>query len=72
MGDLISKSALLNEMKKHCGSQRHLIPEGIWEMVENFPECSFSEKDIQIKQSKDFKRIDGYGQKIDWGNENDN
>lgn len=37
MNDLISKSALLEEMKKFCGEQTYLIAQEIWDMVENFP-----------------------------------
>ena len=37
MEDLISKSALLEQIKKFCRKQRYLIPENIWGMVENFP-----------------------------------
>ena len=37
MSDLISKSELLDEMKKFCGNQSYLIPQEIWDMVENFP-----------------------------------
>lgn len=31
--DLISKSALLEEMEKHYGNQRYLVPESIWNIV---------------------------------------
>lgn len=36
-GDLISKSALLEEMSKFVGNQRYLISEEVWRMVENAP-----------------------------------
>lgn len=45
--DLISKSALLEEMEKYCGNQRYLVPEGVWSMVEDFP--AFSDKEQKIK-----------------------
>lgn len=45
--DLISKSALLEEMEKFCGNQRYLVPENIWNMVENFPTFS-GEKQTKI------------------------
>lgn len=35
--DLISKSALLEEMRKFVGNQRYLILEEVLGMVENFP-----------------------------------
>lgn len=41
--DLISKSELLKKMNDFCGSQRYLISEEVWKMVEDMPTYS-SEK----------------------------
>lgn len=35
--DLISKSVLIEEMRKFTGNQRYLISEEVWRMVENSP-----------------------------------
>lgn len=35
--DLISKSVLIEEMRKFAGNQRYLISEEVWRMVENSP-----------------------------------
>lgn len=35
--DLISKSALLEEMRKFVGNQRYLISEEVLSMIENIP-----------------------------------
>lgn len=43
MSDLISKSALLEEMKKFCGKQTYLISQEIWDMVQNFPQYESDE-----------------------------
>lgn len=43
MSDLISKSALLEEMKKFCGKQTYLILQEIWDMVQNFPQYESDE-----------------------------
>lgn len=57
--DLISKSALLEKMKKFCGNQRYLIPENIWSMVEDFPTFSDKEQKMvatsMIDEMKDLK-----------------
>lgn len=31
--DLISKSALVEELKKFCGKQPYLVSENIWEII---------------------------------------
>lgn len=42
--DLISKSALLEDIKKFCGNQRYLIPENIWSIIENYPTFSYEKQ----------------------------
>lgn len=53
--DLISRSALLEEMKKFTVNQRYLISEEIWGMVENAPTAydvekviDWLEKDVEL------------------------
>lgn len=49
MSDLISKKKLQEEMQKFCGNQHYLIPENVWDMVENFPEEENSVRPIKVK-----------------------
>lgn len=35
--DLISRSALLKRLNEFCGKQRYLVPENVWNMIENAP-----------------------------------
>ena len=49
MSDLISKKELLKEMEKFCGNQRYLIPENVWDMVENFLEEENGVNPIKVK-----------------------
>lgn len=48
--DLISKSELLKKMNDFCGSQRYLISEEVWKMVEDMPTYS-AEKGGECNES---------------------
>lgn len=46
--DLIRRSELLQKMHEFCKHQRYLVPEEIWEMIENMP--SYDEENSQIEK----------------------
>lgn len=45
--DLISRNALLKELNEFCGQQRYLVPENVWNMIENTPIAYNSEKIVE-------------------------
>lgn len=78
IGDLISRSALLEEMRKFSGNQRYLISEEVWRMVRNAPiSCdmdkvverlgilSDSANDKIMEQEGSEQYWDGFGDGID-------
>lgn len=52
MDDLISRSALIEALEKYCGNQRYLIPEQVWDIVNNQPTAY----DVE-KVKKDIDRV---------------
>lgn len=45
--DLINKGTLLKELNEFCGQQRYLVPENVWDMIENTPIAYNSEKVVE-------------------------
>ena len=45
--DLISRTPLIDQLETFCGKQRYLIPENVWEIIENAPTAFYKEKVIE-------------------------
>ena len=53
MSDLISRSELIKELNKYCGSQRYLVSENIREIINNQPTYDIDKVVEELKKHKD-------------------
>ena len=65
MSDLISRSELIKELNKYCGSQRYLVSENIREIINNQPTAYDIDKVVEeLEERTDFlKDCTKYGNK---------
>ena len=50
--DLISRKVLIEQLEKFCGKHRYLIPEIVWEIIENAPAAFDKERVIEELRSE--------------------
>ncbi len=64
-GDLISRKMLIEKLQNFCGTQRYLIPETVWNIIENVPASEKADIQNMGVQEKKADKTEFIGQVID-------